>query len=138
MKERKTILLESKILKVEPNKIDLSSISKLVNRLNEIIAPEIDSSVGEFKKEVDGKLEEYRDELKNLKNLNEKIAELKLNQRDNRKRIEVASLLSELHLNYKLSPKIKEETLSILKTLNEMGTKRLDAQIEKLKHVLAK
>jgi hypothetical protein len=138
MKERKCILLESKTFNVKPNKIDLSSITKLINGLNEIIAPEIDSSLHVIKKEVDDNIDNYKEALSELKVLNEDITGLKFEQRDNRKRIEVVTLLSELHMNFKLSDKIKEETLSILNSLNEMSTKRLDAQIDKLKKVLSK
>ena len=138
MKVRKSILLESRPIKVEPNKINLSSITKIVNNLNEIIAPEIDKSIVEDKKELDNELNKYKNGLLHLKELNKEITEYKINKNNINKKIEIVSLLSELHLNFKLNDKIKTETLSILNSLNEMGTKRLDAQIEKLKKVLAK
>ena len=139
MKVKQEMLLEA-IDKpmVKHSKINLSKITKIVNSLNEVIAPTINSDINNANRKLQNKIANYKDNVKGLKTLSNKVAELKVKRESLLKQLSVISLLSDLHANYVSNEKIKAETMVILNELDTYSIKKLTLQIETLKKVLSK
>jgi len=139
MKVKQEMLLEA-IDKpmVKHSKINLSKITKIVNSLNEVIAPTINSDINNGNRKLQNKIANYKDNVKGLKTLSNEVAELKVKRESLLKQLSVISLLSDLHANYVSNEKIKAETLVILNELDTYSIKKLDLQIGTLKKVLSR
>jgi len=139
MKVKQEMLLEA-IDKpmTKHTKINLSKITKIVNSLNEVIAPTINSDINTANRKLQSKISEYKDNVKELKTLSNDVAELKIKRESLLKQLSVISLLSDLHANYISNEKIKAETIVILNELDTYSIKKLDLQIETLNKVLSR
>ena len=73
------ILTESKNdTEIIPSKIDLSAISRIINSLNNIMAPVISNEINDVKIKLDKKNEDSKSKLLEVKDLNTKLTELKV------------------------------------------------------------
>jgi len=119
-------------------KINLSKITKIVNNLNEVIAPTINSDINNANRKLQTKIATYKSNVKELKSLSNNVAELKIKRESLLKQLSVISLLSDLHANYVSNEKIKAETMVILNELDTYSIKKLNLQIETLKKILTR
>ena len=119
-------------------KINLSKITKIVNNLNEVIAPTINSDINNANRKLQNKIATYKSNVKELKTLSNNVAELKIKRESLLKQLSIISLLSDLHANYVSNEKIKAETLVILNELDTYSIKKLNLQIETLKKILTR
>lgn len=137
MKLKKTLdVKEEKKEDLSPHKIDLNQITKIVNQLNEIIAPTIVEDLCKVKKVLEEKHAGTKTKIEDLKKLNDETIQLKEKKSMLTKRLTVVSLLAQMHGNFVVTDNIKRETLTILSELDKYPVKRLDAQINKLESIL--
>lgn len=133
---KETLLDEKKVIDVDPDKIDLNSISKLINELNFLMAPVVMSDVRKADSLLSEKTNEYNQKLLDLKSSHNETKVLSGKKDDLSKQLRVLALLSELHGNYAVNDKIKHDSKILLNDLSSFNTKRLDSQIMTLKKIL--
>lgn len=137
MRLKKTITLKAiEKEKINPHKIDLNGLTKIVNELNEIVAPTIVSELFEVKKILDEKHTGAKDKITFLRRLNDENNKLAEKKTILTKRLKVVSLLAQMHGNFVINDGIKKETLTILTDLDKYPINKLDAQINKLESIM--
>lgn len=133
---KETLVDEKKVIDMSPNRIDLNSITKLINELNFLMAPVVMSDVRKADSLLNEKISEYNQKLLDLKESHAKTKEITNKKKDLMKQLKVLALLSDLHGNYAVNDKIKHDTKILLNELHTFNTKRLDSQIATLKKIL--
>lgn len=133
------ILTESKNdTEIIPSKIDLSAISRIINSLNNIMAPVISNEINDVKIKLDKKNEDSKSKLLEVKDLNTKLTELKVEKQKVLKRIKIVSILGEMFSTCAINDKTKKEMVIMMKDLNNYSDKKLDLQISKLEKLIGR
>ena len=134
------ILTESKKNETEiiPSKIDLSAISRIINSLNNIMAPVISNEISDIKSKLDKKNEDSKTKLMEVKDLNNKLTELKVEKQKVLKRIKIVSILGEMFSTCAINDKTRKEMVLMMKDLNNYSEKKLDLQISKLERLIGR
>lgn len=136
-KETKLCLEESKKKsEVIPVKIDLNAISRIINSLNNIMAPVISNDIDDIKSKIDKKNEDNKTKLLEVRELNNKRSELKLEKTKVLKRIKIVSILGEMFSTCAINDKTRKEMITMMENLNSYSDKKLDAQIAKLEKLM--
>lgn len=121
---------------VIPAKIDLSAISRIINSLNNIMAPVISNDIDDIKSKIDKKNEDNKTKLLEVRELNNKRSELKVEKAKVLKRIKIVSILGEMFSTCAINDKTRKEMITMMENLNSYSDKKLDAQISKLEKLM--
>ena len=139
VKREDKILTESKKTEeLVPSKIDLSAISRIINSLNNIMAPVISNEINDIKDKLDKKNEDSKSKLMEVKDLNNKLTELRVEKQKVLKRIKIVSILGEMYSTCAINDKLRKEMVLMMKELNNYSDKKLDLQISKLERLIGR
>lgn len=137
-REDKILTKSKETEELVPAKIDLSAISRIINSLNNIMAPVISNDINDIKDKLDKKNEDSKSKLMEVKDLNNKLTELRVEKQKVLKRIKIVSILGEMFSTCAINDKLRKEMVLMMKELNNYSDKKLDLQISKLERLIGR